>query len=144
MKNDAPTKIPAAALLTLTIPAIALAAAASKPMVLFGPGWPFDLDTVVTVDSRATLSKAGALRIETGHTRPWPGITLKAPDGKWDLSAYNRLCLDVKNLGTEPLTLSCRLDSPHANATSNRVTGRIALAPGAAGTLTVQIFPAPW
>jgi len=104
----------------------------------------FDVDSVITSDARVTRSDGGGLRIETGHKERWPGITLKAPAGKWDLSKYEYVCLDVKNLGAEPVTVSCRVDNPGADGNQNCVSDNITLAGGKEGTLTVRIFPVPW
>ncbi|RPJ36162.1 MAG: hypothetical protein EHM35_08635, partial [Planctomycetaceae bacterium] len=59
--------------------------AASQILFDFGPG--FNVSAVETSDVKATLTDAGALRVETGRAARWPGVTLKAPQGKWDLSA---------------------------------------------------------
>ncbi|MBA7687445.1 hypothetical protein ES703_95908 [subsurface metagenome] len=90
------------------------------------------------------MSGSGALRIETGHKNQWPGITLKAPAGKWDLSKYEYVSIDVKNIGTKPVTVSCRVDNPGADGSRNCVSDSITLNPQSAGTLVVRIFPTPW
>jgi len=127
---------------------VALCAAEEAPrhaeLVIFDFGRGFDVGSVITTDAEATLREGGALLIETGHNKPWPGITLKAPAGKWDLSKYEYVSLDVKNLGSEPVTVHCRVDNPGADGSENRVTDSIALNPKAAGTLMVRLFPTPW
>jgi hypothetical protein len=104
----------------------------------------FDLSKVVTSDAKVRLSEGGALCIETGRKEPWPGVALKAPSGKWDLSKYGCISVDVNNLGDQPLTVYCRVDNPGADGEKNCVTDSIALNARAAGKLTVQLFPAPW
>ncbi len=64
-----------------------LAKEANQPAVLFDFGPGFDVATVLASDAKAAVTPAGTLRIELGHQAPWPGVTLKAPQGKWDLSA---------------------------------------------------------
>jgi hypothetical protein len=96
------------------------------------------------IDSKVKLTEDGALRIETGLEKSWPGITLKAPAGKWDLSKYGYVSIDVKNTGTEPVTISCRVDNPGADGNKNCVTDSISLAENKAGILKVRIFPSPW
>jgi hypothetical protein len=117
---------------------------ASSGLVLFDFAGDFDVGSVITSDAKATLSESGTLRIETGHKEPWPGITLKAPMSTWDLSKYEYVSIDVKNLGTKPLTVSCRVDNPGADGSKNCVTDSIALNPKTAGTLEVRLFPTPW
>ncbi|MFH1882027.1 MAG: beta-galactosidase [Planctomycetota bacterium] len=124
---------------------VALSAAEKgQSLVLFDFAGSFNIGSVITSDAEVTLSGSGALRIETGHKEPWPGITLKAPAGKWDLSQYEYVSLDVKNLGTKPVTVSCRVDNPDADGSKNCVSDSIKLNPQVAGTLVVRVFPTPW
>ncbi len=54
----------------------------------------FDLARVQTSDARVTwiaTSGGAALGIRTGHSQTWPGVTMPAPTGHWDLSAFARL-----------------------------------------------------
>ncbi|MCK4293292.1 MAG: beta-galactosidase [Planctomycetes bacterium] len=124
--------------------AIAAAAEEAKPMVLFDFGQGFDIGSVTPSDCKATLSETGSLRIETGRNKPWPGIVLKAPEGKWDLSESEYVAVDVTNLGPTTVTVNCRVDNPGADGSENCVTDRLTLAPKKSGTLRVQIFPSPW
>lgn len=133
--------------LCLTILATAWSASAddaANPVVLFDFGPGFDVGTVATSDAKATTTSEGTLRVEMGHQAPWPGVTLKAPAGKWDLSPYEYIRLDVTNRGGRPLAVFCRADNPGADGTDHCVTDQIALAPGTTQTLTVRIFPVPW
>jgi len=112
--------------------------------VLFDFNRAFDTGSVMTSDAQVTLSKNKALCVETGHKNQWPGITLKAPAGKWNLSKYEYVSIDVKNTGTKLVTVSCRVDNPGADGSKNCVTDSLTLDPGAAGTLIVRLFPSPW
>jgi len=124
---------------------IALSAAEKgQSQVLFDFGRSFDIGSVITSDAKAILPRSGTLCIETGHKSQWPGVTLKAPAGKWDLSKYEYVSLDVKNLGAEPVTVSCRVDNPDADGNKNCVSDSITLNSRSAGTLVVRIFPTPW
>ncbi|OHB73445.1 MAG: hypothetical protein A2Z25_20290 [Planctomycetes bacterium RBG_16_55_9] len=104
----------------------------------------FNLGSVMTNDAKAARSEAGGLRIETGRQQPWPGITLKAPQGKWDLSKYEYVSVGVKNVGDESVAVGCRVDNPGADGTNNCVSDSITLESGKTGTLTVRILPTPW
>ncbi|MHC4534944.1 MAG: beta-galactosidase [Planctomycetota bacterium] len=116
----------------------------SPSLVLFDFSQAFDSGSVITSDAKVTLSQNRTLRVETGHKNQWPGITLKAPAGKWDLSKYGYVSIDVKNLGSKPVTISCRVDNPGADGRKNCVTESITLNPRSAGTLVVRLFPTPW
>lgn len=120
------------------------AAERTQPLVLFDFGTTFNIGSVAASDAKVTRAEAGGLRVETGREGKWPGITLKAPAGKWDLSKYEYVCVDVKNVGDGPVTVSCRVDNPGADGNKNCVTESITLAGREAGTLTVRIFPVPW
>jgi hypothetical protein len=119
-------------------------AAELQPLVLFDFGQGFDTGAVTVTDAEISLSQAGTLRVQTHHKEPWPGITLKAPAGKWDLSKYEYISIDVRNLSDQPVTVHCRVDNPGADGEKNCVTDTITLKPQAAGKLTVNVFPVPW
>lgn len=108
----------------------------------FGPD--FDLTTVQKSHADVALTADGTLCIRTGHDGPWPGVTLKAPDGKWDLSTYEAIRLDVKNPTDKEITVNCRVDNPGANGIDHCVTDRITVVPKSTATLTIRIFPVPW
>ncbi|MGE5293205.1 MAG: beta-galactosidase [Solirubrobacterales bacterium] len=133
-----------AILTILSAAATTQAKEAGRSAVLFDFGAGFDAAGVATSDAKATVTSAGALRIDLGHKEPWPGVTLKAPGGKWDLSAYEYISLDVANRSAEPLSVHCRVDNPGADGTNHCVTDQVALDPGTSQTLTVRIFPTPW
>ncbi len=112
-----------------------------RQQVLFDFNTDFDIRSVVANDAKVALSQGEVLRVETGHEEPWPGVTLKAPAGRWNLSRYEQISMDVNNLTENPVTVYCRVDNPGADGTSNCITDSILLGPGAAGILTVRIFP---
>ena len=125
--------------------AIVVSASQQGPsLVLFDFKRDFDIDSVITSDAKVALSQNKALRIETGHKNQWPGITLKAPAGKWNLSKYEHVSIDVKNLDSKPVTISCRVDNPGADGRKNCVTDSITLKAKAIGMLVVRLFPTPW
>jgi len=116
----------------------------SEPFVLFDFSGSFDVDSVLTSDAEVTHTRSGALHVETGHENKWPGITLKAPKGKWDLSRFEYVSLDVKNVSDESVTVYCRVDNPGADGRKNCVTGNIKLSGRQKETLTVRLLPTPW
>ena len=115
-----------------------------QTLVLFDFERSFDIATVIATDAEISLSQAGALHIQTHHKEVWPGIALKAPAGKWDLSKYEYMSIDIKNLGDRSVTVYCRLDNPGADGEKNCVTDSIAVKPQTTEKLTVNVFPAPW
>ncbi len=140
-------RIAAALIASLTLFAVAPSARAAgerEPLTLFDFGPSFQSRAVATSDARVSLAAPGRLRIETGHEAPWPGVTLKAPDGQWNLSSYETLRFEVINRGDETVTVNCRVDNPGADGTNHCVTDNVTVAPGASETLNVRVFPVPW
>ena len=91
-------------------------------------------------DAQATAPSVGAgLRVATGHQQPWPGITLPAPGGHWDLSPCAEVSLKLRNPGTNDITLFCRVDNPGADGTEHCVTHSLPLASGQTGVLQVPL-----
>src|SRR6185369_17413104 len=89
--------------------------------------------------SEAKSGGISTLRVVTGDKESWPGITLRAPGGHWDLSPYAYLALKVRNAGTNELRLTCRVDNPGDDGSSRSVSDALALNPGATGTLRVRL-----
>lgn len=101
-----------------------------------------DLAQVGKTDATVAAVKAGsgmALRVSTGTNQPWPGVTLPAPDGHWDLSPFAQVVMKVKNAGTNRGTLNCRVDNPGADGMKNCVNGSLTLNPGQSDTLRVTL-----
>ncbi|MFQ5869898.1 MAG: beta-galactosidase [Candidatus Zixiibacteriota bacterium] len=115
-----------------------LATQAAAEQILFDFKQNFDVRAVEAQDAKVSLSESGAvLRLATGHNIQWPGITLKAPQGQWDLSTYAYLALDVENVGSNHVGVFCRIDNPGADGIKNCVTKSIELEPGEKKTLKV-------
>ncbi|MBM4036600.1 MAG: beta-agarase [Planctomycetes bacterium] len=121
---------------------VGLAAAEGGEQVLFDFERDFDPAKVPASDVRVARA-GGALRIASGHRVEWPGITLKAPAGKWDLSPFEWLALEARNVGSNEVTVCCRVDNPGADGIRNCVTEHIALKPGESGTLRVELKRKP-
>jgi hypothetical protein len=98
---------------------------------------------LLTNDATAVVAPASpgntVLRVSTGHTQPWPGVTLRAPQGGWDLSAFGQITLRVRNVGDSRVTVHCRVDNPGADGNRDCVTGSISLNPGQIDTLRVPL-----
>ena len=131
-------------LIPFCISASALSAEEPAPSLLFDFGPTFKIDGIEASDAQVTLTQKGALAVRTGHEAPWPGVTLKAPQGKWNLSEHQTIALDVTNRSSSKVIVNCRVDNPGANGTDHCVTGTATVEPNATTTLTVRMFPVPW
>ena len=57
---------------------------------------------------------SGAVRVVTGHKHQWPGVTIVAPDGHWDLSRFGFVEGALKKSGAQALRVACRVDNDGA------------------------------
>lgn len=92
----------------------------------------------VTV-SPARCETGRGLHLCVKHDQDWPGIVLPAPAGSWDLSACGFVSMNVKNTGQNAVTVHCRVDNAGADGVNHCCTGSLALQPGAAGVLQVEL-----
>lgn len=119
---------------------VASALAAEQRLIDFGHSTDFAL--IQKSDSAVAAVKTDTgtvMRMTTGTSQPWPGVTLPALDGHWDLSPFAQVVVGVKNTGSTRGTLNCRIDNPGADGTKNCVNGAITLDPGQSGTLQVAL-----
>ena len=100
---------------SLSVTILSPLTSAAADQMLFDFNRDFDLSTVEARDAEVAVSQTDgdiALRINTGHAQRWPGITLKAPSGRWDLSQFEKVTMDVTNLGKKTVRVMLRADSP--------------------------------
>ncbi len=133
-------------------------AAALAALLGTAPGAPAQDKTLIDFDktappvpvevrgAQATLFKKGdntALRVAAGARDDWPGVTFKAPRGRWDFSSHSGLAIDVANAGQETVTVNCRVDNEGADGARKCNTGGVTLRPGEKGALYVQFSRKP-
>jgi hypothetical protein len=106
--------------------------------LLFSLDHAFAPQVIQTEDATVTVQK-GWLEVSTGHKSSWPGVTLKAPGGFWDLSAFEFVAVEVANDGSQNMEVRCRVDNVGADGKTNCVTGRTSLKPGQQTTLRVPL-----
>jgi hypothetical protein len=116
--------------------------ALAADQILFDFTRGFDAPRIAATDATVSANESGTkagLRVATGHSQTWPGITLPAPGGQWDLSAYAQVALTLSNPGTDSVTVYCRVDNPDADGTDHCVTHSLAVQPGQMGILRVPL-----
>jgi hypothetical protein len=79
------------------------------------------------------------LQVATGHQESWPGISLRAPGQKWNLAEFAQVIAEVKNTGTNALTLFGRVDNAGADGEKNCLTGSVKLNPGQEGSIKIAL-----
>ena len=126
--------------LNLAIPCFAV----EEPQLdLFAPPAALSLTNVTTTDATVAASVTNGrsiLHVTTGHKSQWPGITLAAPNGHWDLSPYREVSVAVRNVASNAVTVYCRVDNPGADGKDHCVTGNLKLGPGQSGILHVEML----
>jgi len=118
-------------------------AQAAPSRILYEPKGTSALGDIRPSDATFRLTPQG-LEIHTGHTKPWPGLTLRTQGDPWDLSAYLYLCADIENVGDQAVTVNVRVDNPGANGRDHCITGNARIAPGRTETVIVRFHPTPW
>ena len=116
--------------------AFATVSRAEELLLRIGPG--FAISKVEARDAEVALRQR-ALEVAAGHKDDWPGITLHAPAGRWDLSAFQSVAIDVTNVGSRPVDVALRVDNPGADGVSRCLTGQVHLQPAEKKTLSVVI-----
>ncbi|MEK7396049.1 MAG: hypothetical protein AAB116_03835, partial [Candidatus Poribacteria bacterium] len=102
----------------------------------------FGISIVKTSDAKVALisDKDGySLLVSTGHKERWPGITIKNPEKYHDLSGFQYVAMDVKNVGTGNITVNWRIDNPNADGIKNCITNSISVAPNEKKTLKAKL-----
>ena len=103
-------------------------------------GRPFEVSKIVAHDAQCSRRQGEpGLLVATGHKEDWPGITIPAPAGKWDLSPYAQVAVKLKNTGTNSLTVHCRVDNPGADGRRACVTHSLELGSSQEGVLKVGL-----
>ena len=113
---------------------------AGKTLLDFGN---VDLAKLKHLDVKPSLVGGAKLRLrlESGHKDPWPGIYFLAPQGKWDLSAYGYVAVDVHNCGAAAVEAGVRVDTPGADRNQCFIDGRVDLRGGETKTLKLRLPP---
>jgi hypothetical protein len=82
---------------------------------------------------------ADRLRVATSPSDKWPGITINAPGGNWDLSKFGAIAADVKNAGTTPVTVYMRIDNVGADGINYCITRDVNVEAGQSGTVRAAL-----
>ena len=102
----------------------------------------FDVSTISATDSQFEMKKGkdgNVLSVTVLTNHQYPGITIKAPQNKWDLSQYEYVEVMVKNSGASQFSLNCRVDNPGADGKNNCVTANVTIPPGETRPIRVRL-----
>ena len=107
----------------------AVSAAENQGLRLFTFGKDFDSAQLKTKDATVDTEE-GSLVVRYGTEQRWPTVTFSLPAGKQDLSEYRRIAMDVQNLTSYRVVVSCRIDSPGGNGKDNSITEKMPIGAG--------------
>jgi hypothetical protein len=97
-------------------------------------------DLAAVESHNVKLSRNGdRLRLETGQEGREPCIVCKAPGGRWDLSAFQDVAVEVKNCGQNGVRFFCQIDSPRGDGSTSYMCHSVELSPGEKTTLRVAL-----
>ncbi len=104
----------------------------------------FKFEDIEARDAKVSpLIKEGeiaGLKLETGNSIQWPGITIKPSSGKaWNLSEYKKITMTVKNTSSVPAFLAWRIDNEGGDGDKNGITLRHQFAPGEQKTFELPL-----
>ena len=102
-----------------------------------------DVTSFKLQDARVTVERGESepvLRLATGHSSDWPGITFKPKQGVWDLSSACYLEVKVCNKSSSAVTIGLRADSIDAAGHRDTVQKTTQLPAGAGRTLQVDLL----
>jgi len=103
---------------------------------------PIDAARVQPTDATTTRTEVDGRpvwRLTTGHQQSWPGVTVTAPNGSWDLAEFGFVLLRVGNSGSQPVTVSLRVDNAGADGKQNCLNGSVSVQPGAVGDVRIEL-----
>ena len=105
--------LPSTGMVTIVL-TILIFSCTKRPVILFDFNQDFDVSKVETTEGmKISLTDEKALRMEKGTVRQYrPSLVLKAPEGNWDLSGYESISIEVKNVGKEPHSVNCIINNP--------------------------------
>ncbi len=93
--------------------------------------------------SRVSAEQGTALRMEVASGEGPRSVALKAPEGRWDVSDYLYVALDLRNPGSEETMVSIEVNSQGADIGDNRNDVTTVLLPGESKTVKVLIVRLP-
>lgn len=104
---------------------------------------PLDATRLAAWDVKAQLvqgeNKEALLQVISGNREAWPGLTFKAPNKFWDISAYAAVETEVHNTGTNELKLGMRVDNEGSDGTWKCCIATLQLKAGERGTFRVEL-----
>ncbi|MBU2887725.1 beta-galactosidase [Gilvimarinus agarilyticus] len=121
--------------------------AVADSVMLFDFEKGFDIESLQVDDAKVSLIEnqgSRLLQLETGIRSGAPGVTIKKPDGGWDLNNYYHVKMDITNAGNYPARIIFKVGDPEDSMQAWQMEIRFELAPGETKTVSDDIITTPW
>lgn len=126
----------------VAIVTMAVSSAITAEEFVWDVGPDFDPAALPARDVQLSVVPAGDIRwlqLEAGDSYQWPGITIKPEGSAWDLSRFESLALDVKNLSDQTMRINMRVDSLDSQGNQSTLQDGMDFAPGEQGVLRLPL-----
>ena len=105
----------------------------------------YDAKFIQTKDVKAQVLDGTKIKVQSGAGTEHPSIILTSPEGKWDLSKYEYIEVDIKNLLDKEIRVFFRVADPTTNEPNDREHEHpLCLSPHSSGTATIRLYPTQW
>jgi hypothetical protein len=95
--------------------------------------------SLVKSETGERASHPKGLHIITGHNIERPQVTLKPAKGRWNLSGYRHIKMEVTNPGSHQVAVGLRIQSPGSEESKNWIEVAEPFNPGETRTLTAEL-----
>ncbi|MEM1011548.1 MAG: beta-galactosidase [Planctomycetota bacterium] len=120
--------------------------AETKPLVVFDEDYVPNVgaNTVATLVQGDAAGRGLRLDVAAAPGR-FPGVVIEAPEGRWDLSAWQFINVDIENVGDTRIRLGLRADNPGADDDESLRTFTLdEVVPGETKTITLRLYATQW
>ncbi|BAM05087.1 hypothetical protein [Phycisphaera mikurensis] len=120
---------------------------ASETLIDFSPEAGYDAPLAGNAMTAERTEHRGQtwLEVRTGTGNDYPGMSLPAPNGSWDLRGRRTVALDVVNLTDEPMQLAIGVNMPGGDQDAQkRIWNARDFGPREAATLEIELCNTPW
>jgi len=105
----------------------------------------YDSKLIQTEDVKAQILKGDRINVQSGKGVEQPSVILTSPGGHWDLSKYEYIEVEVRNLLDKEIRVFFRVEDPNSKKLGDREHAHpLCLSPRSVGTATIRLYPTKW
>jgi len=98
-----------------------------------------DVSRTVSTDTHVSDAGGGTLLVVTGHTEAWSETALRKTSGYWDLSKYESVAMDVRNVGKTQVRVFLRIENPWVDGQKLTAVHGLSVEPGMTEHIVVPL-----